>query len=116
VHAGATPGTGNSSSATYSTVKYVVPDTLASDRLLQMERLLGYSGGPAVLLYEGMCAASYALVNLDCCAVRLLHSTTAYVSPASGFEGLISSVSFMWYMCYRRHAVDASGYFLVISL
>jgi hypothetical protein len=55
VHAGATPGTGNSSSATYSTVKYVVPDTLASDRLLQMERLLGYSGGPAVLLYEGIC-------------------------------------------------------------
>jgi hypothetical protein len=75
VHAGATPGTGNSSSATYSTVKYVVPDTLASDRLLQMERLLGYSGGPAVLLYEGLCAASCAWENLYCCAVRPLHCT-----------------------------------------
>jgi hypothetical protein len=73
VHAGATPGTGNSSSATYSTVKYVVPDTLASDRLLQMERLLGYSGGPAVLLYEGACATfSLGEPVLLCCAAAIL--------------------------------------------
>ena len=35
------------------TVKYSVPETLPAVRVLQLERLLGYSGGPAVLLYEG---------------------------------------------------------------
>ena len=35
-----------------STVKYVIPETSSSDKILNMERILGYKGGPAVLLYD----------------------------------------------------------------
>lgn len=46
-------GASPSSAGGFSTVKYSIPDTQPADRVLLMERLLGYSGGPAVLLYEG---------------------------------------------------------------
>eukprot|EP01032_Pedospumella_encystans_P017145 gene17145-19547_t len=58
-----TTSTGNT-----GVVKYTIPETLPGDRVLQLERLLGYSGGPAVLLYEGrmlLLATGSLLVMVD---------------------------------------------------
>lgn len=52
LNVGATPSS-TSTITGFSTVKYMVPETQPADRLLQLERLLGYNGGPACLLYEG---------------------------------------------------------------
>lgn len=42
----------NANTANFTTLKYSIPETPVADKLFTMERLLGYSGGPAVLLYE----------------------------------------------------------------
>ena len=35
-----------------NSLRYFIPETISSDRILSLERLLGYTGGPAVLLYD----------------------------------------------------------------
>jgi len=36
----------------FSTLRYYIPETVSTDRICTLERILGYAGGPAVLLYE----------------------------------------------------------------
>ena len=46
----------------------VVPETKNSEKILQLERVLGYSGGPALLLYDGkmlVTASGSLLVLID---------------------------------------------------
>jgi hypothetical protein len=36
----------------FSTLRYYIPETVSTDRIFTLERILGYTGGPAVILYE----------------------------------------------------------------
>ena len=36
----------------FSTLRYYIPETVPTDRIFTLERILGYTGGPAVILYE----------------------------------------------------------------
>ena len=74
-------------------VRYQVPEVSPSDRLLSLERLLGYNGGPSVLLYEGrmlLLATHSLLVMID------LQSDVCLTSPTShglwkAFRNAVSS-------------------------
>lgn len=55
-------------SYTESTVHPAVPETKNSEKILQLERVLGYSGGPSLLLYDGkmlVTASGSLLVLID---------------------------------------------------